>query len=168
MLHSFRWLIFMAAIAVCLLIATTIEAVAPEIQDGGKFFSAAAVKKADERIREIYRKHGRDVLIETFGTVPTADAEQVERMDNEKRSAYFKQWAKARIQQRVVNGVYVMICKEPRYLYVEVHEETKSPKFAPNTWSVLEETIRTELKANRFDAVLEQSLRQVEAQLSKK
>jgi hypothetical protein len=66
------------------------SAVAPEIRDDGKFFSSAALKKADARVREIYRLYDRDVLVETFATVPASDADKVKTMDEVKRKAYFQ------------------------------------------------------------------------------
>jgi hypothetical protein len=50
------------------------SAVAAEIKDAGKFFSPDAVKKANDDIREIARKYDRDLLIETYSTVPDNQA----------------------------------------------------------------------------------------------
>ena len=91
-------------------------AVAPEIRDDAKMFSPAALKKADEGIRKIYVDHDRDVLIETFASVPADDLEKVKAMDKTEKTEYFTRWAKARVTQRGVNGVYVLICKEPKFL----------------------------------------------------
>src|SRR2546430_858559 len=72
---SCRRLLRTAAVqaAVWALLAGAALAVAPEVRDQGKFFSPEALKKADEQIREIYRKYGQDVLVETFNTVPGED-----------------------------------------------------------------------------------------------
>ena len=101
--------------------------VAPEIRDDANFFSPAAVQKADQRIREIYRRHDRDVLIETFPTVPAADSDKVKAMDEKQRNAYFLGWAKSRFKERVVNGAYILICKEPLQFEVGV-EEARAPQ----------------------------------------
>jgi len=165
--HRYRWFTFLAAAAACLLVASSIDAVAPEIRDGGKFFSTAALKKADGVIREIYRQHGRDVLIETFATVPTADLEKVKAMDAPKRDAYLLQWAKDRSTERVVNGVYVLICKDPLHLEVGVIE--KQPhQFAPGTSEAVKTLLRKEINDGRFDEGLEQALRLIETKLAKK
>jgi hypothetical protein len=149
-----------------LVLAGGAGAVAPEIRDQGKFFTADALKKADERIREIYRKQDRDVLIETFASVPADDLEKVKAMDAKGRSDYFQRWAKERAGQRVVNGVYVLICKEPRYLFAGVTE--KEPhRFAPGTGIAIEKVMRKEFAEGRFDDALDQALRLIEEKLTK-
>ena len=166
MRHTYRWLILLAATATSLMLINRSMAVAPEIRDEGKFFSAAALKSADERIREIYRKHGRDVLIETHATVPTADQEKVKGMDAAQRKGYFSQWAMNRTKARVVNGVYVLICKDPQYLYVDIHEKEPPFKFGPDSWKLVEEALRLEFKATRFDEGLDKALKVVEDRLA--
>src|SRR5262249_3607776 len=130
--YRLRWPFVLAASALCLWAVGHTAAVAPEVRDEGNFFSPAALKKADERVRDIYRKHGRDVLVETFATVPADDVEKVKAMEADQRNAYFLKWAKARADLRVVNGVYVLLCKEPLHWQVGVVE--KEPrKFAPDS-----------------------------------
>ena len=152
-----------------LALALTSAAVAPEVRDEGKFFSPEAVKKADERIREIYEKHHRDVLIETFATVPAGDVEKVKAMDAKQRDEYFLNWAKSRFQQRVVNGVYIlMICKEPRYLRVAVDERKREPhKFPDGVRAAIETAMLKEFKQGRFDQGLEQAVQIAEEKIGK-
>src|SRR5579862_5030981 len=148
--HRYRWAILVAATVGCHALVDAVAVVAPEIRDDGKFFSAAAVKKGDEIIREIYRQHDRDVVIETFATVPAADVEQVKSLDAAQRAAYFLQRAKDRAKERVVNGVYILICKDPRHLTVGVSE--KEPhKFPPGSRDAIETTLVKEFKEGRFD-----------------
>jgi TPM domain len=155
------------AMAGILLAASALGAVAPEIRDDAKVFSPAALKRADDRIRDIYRNYQRDVLIETFAAAPAADLEKVKAMDTEKRREYFLKWAQERAKDRVVNGIYVLICKEPQYLLVGVPE--KEPhRFAVGTREAIENALRKEFKDNRFDEGLEQALHVVEERLTKK
>jgi hypothetical protein len=93
-------------------------AVAPEIKDGGKFFSADAIKKADNQIREIARDYDRDLLIETFATIPGEQAERVKALSPEERAKFFRNWATDRAEAAVVRGVYILICKEPAFLEI--------------------------------------------------
>ena len=101
-------------------------AVAPEIKDEGKFFSADAVKKANKQIREIARKYDRDLLIETFAAVPGDQTERLKAMSREERDKFFLNWAQDRAEAAVVHGVYVLICKDPSHL--EVVGRTPSSK----------------------------------------
>jgi hypothetical protein len=163
MTYLYRW---SAVPAVGLLLAAHAVAVAPEVRDEGKFFSAEAIKKADERAAEIYRKYDRDVLIETYATVPAADVEKVKGMDAKERSQYSLSWAKERAQRRAVNGVYILICKEPRILRVGV-EERGPRKFPDGTQAEIDKVLKKELTDGHFDQVLEQALRIVEERLGK-
>src|SRR5262245_15155513 len=112
----------------CLVVAAArAAAVAPEVKDEGKFFSADAVKKANEQIREIAHKHERDLLIETFAAVPAEQADKVKGMSREERGKFFDTWARERAERAVVNGVYILICKEPTYIQVELSPKPKPP-----------------------------------------
>jgi hypothetical protein len=156
----------LVALASCSLLAAGAELVAPEIRDDGKFFSAEAVKKANERIAEISRKYDRDVLIETFATVPAGDIDKVKTMDDKERTTYFLGWAKRRAHERVVNGVYILICKEPRNLRVGVVER-EPHKFPPDTRAAIEKVLMKEFADMHFDEGLDQAVRVVEERLAK-
>jgi hypothetical protein len=161
-----RWAFVLAIAAGGWLLTAHALAVAPEVRDDGKFFSAEAVKKADERIAEIYRKYGRDLLIETYATVPAADLDKVKAMDAKQRGEYSLAWAKERAHRRAVNGVYILICKEPRILRIGV-EERMPHKFAEGTQAEIENALKKELTDGHFDQVLDQAIKIVEERLAK-
>lgn len=151
--------------AAALLFVGTALAVAPEIRDEGKFFSAETLKKADEHIREIYRKHGQDVLIETYKTVPGEDVEKLKALDNRGRREFFLKFAKGRATERVVNGVYVLIVREPRFLLVGITgrgERAFSREFRDKA----EEGMIAEFAKGRFDDGLQGLVKMVEQKLS--
>lgn len=95
-------------------------AVAPEMKDAGKFFSDAAIKDANQEIRDIARKYDRDLLIETFATIPGEQAKRVKEMTPEERAKFFRNWATDRAESAVVRGVYILICREPPFLEFRV------------------------------------------------
>jgi uncharacterized membrane protein YgcG len=95
-------------------------AVAPEVKDEAKFFSADTVKKANHEIREIARKFDKDFLIETVSTVPADQAERVKMMSAEDRERFFENWANDRAEAAVVNGMYLLVCKDPAHLHLVV------------------------------------------------
>jgi uncharacterized membrane protein YgcG len=65
-------------------------------------------------------------LIETHRTPPTEDADRVKGMRSEERKNYFRDWARKRARSEGVNGVVVLICREPSTLYVNVTESARS------------------------------------------
>jgi hypothetical protein len=120
MVKSTRRLLFGSSVVLALGFAGWASAVAPEIKDTGKFFSEAAIKKANQEIREIAKKFDRDLLIETFATIPGNQAERVKGLSSEERAKFFRNWAMDRAETFVVQGVYILICREPAYLEFRV------------------------------------------------
>ena len=105
-------------------------------------------------------------MIETYATVPAAEVDKVKGMDAKERGAYSLSWAKERAQRRAVNGVYILICKEPRILRVGVEE--RAPRKLPDgTQADIEKALKKELTDGHFDQVLEQASRIVEERLAK-
>jgi hypothetical protein len=143
---------FIAVTVAWLIISGRAVAVTPEIKDEGKFFSADAIKKANEIIREIYGKYDRDMLIETFATVPgdEAEREKVKKMDREEKFNYFRKWAANRGEAAVVHGVNIVICKDPTYFKINV---TRKGESALDQKAVrkLQEIILNEFRDKRYD-----------------
>ncbi len=116
-----RWrLVFPGMFFAWLVLAAPLSAVAPVVHDDAKFFTPDTVKKLNEIAHDIAGKSGRDLLIETFPSVPADQAEKVKGMNREDREKYFRQWGEERVKAAVVNGVYILICKEPAHLEVVV------------------------------------------------
>jgi signal transduction histidine kinase len=131
-----------------------------EIKDEGKFFSAEAIKQANEIIREIYGKYDHDLLTETYATVPgdEAEREKVKRMNGKEKSEYFRKWAAKRAEAAVVNGVYILICRDPTYFKINVTRKGRSA-FESKAFAKLQETILSELRDKRFDEGLLQGVK---------
>jgi hypothetical protein len=128
---------WVAALVLGTLGAGPASAVAPVVNDRGKFFSADAIKKANTTIRELYLNDNKDLLIETYEAVPSESAEKVKGMSREDRLKFFKNWAEKRAEARLVQGVYILICKDPTMIYVEV---------TPKARNVIDETARVKLR----------------------
>lgn len=140
-------------------------AVAPEILDNAKFFSPDAVKKANEQIREIARKHGFDLLIETFETVPGDQAAKVKDLSTEERTKFFQNWSKDRMNHHVVNGVYILICKAPQSLRVELSERA-NPRFGDKFINEVVKALVAELKAKKYDEALQTAVKHTQERLA--
>jgi hypothetical protein len=134
------------------------------IKDGAKFFSEEAVKKATEDVRALAKKYGKDLVIETFAQVPEDDLEKVKAMTREQRSDYFRDWARKRVKDEKVEGVYVLICKNPSHLYVEV--TTRSRKLFDNaTTRKLIDLLLAKFREKKYDEGLSAAVRFVAERL---
>jgi WD40 repeat protein len=123
-----------------------------KVKDDGQLFGAEVIKKANEMIREIAAKFKKDLVIETFVRVP-GDADELDRakkMSKQERLAYFHKWAQKRVEATRVNGIYVLVCKNPVYIKIEVTKNARSA-FDSKAVSKLERAILEEFRGQRFD-----------------
>lgn len=88
------------------------------VVDNAGFFSKQTVASADEKIASIKKQFGQDVLIETFATVPADMKANYERLDKAGRERFVESWFTERARANRVNGVYVLICKNPSMLRI--------------------------------------------------
>jgi uncharacterized membrane protein YgcG len=96
----------------------------PEVRDQAGFFSADAVSKANDIIREIKREQKKDLLIEAFPRPPAGKEDEASSADAKEKDRFFADWALERARAEEVNGIYVLICKAPPYVKVAVGKET--------------------------------------------
>lgn len=136
----------------------TAGAVAPVIHDAGEFFSADVVKKANEQIRELFRMHQRDLLVETFKAPPDADAEKVKNMSREEREKFYEKWAKERAEAAAVRGVYILITKQPSFLQIEVSPDFRSV-VDTQALNRLRSMLLNDFRDKHFDAGLDEAIK---------
>src|SRR5208283_4112714 len=116
-----------AVVAVCMLaLARPAAALTPEVHDNAGFFSADALHKADAIIKEIKQDYKEDLLIETYKTIPP---EKQEAFKSEGKEKFFQQWALERARAAGITGVYILICKDPGHLQIEVGNNTRKRAF---------------------------------------
>jgi hypothetical protein len=123
-----RWTII-PTLLVGLLATTALAAIVAEVRDEAGFFSADAVRRANEVIDDIHRDFKKDLLIETFKTVPADKADEFKKLDKGAHAKFYNDWAIQRARTAKVNGVYVLIVKDPGHLQVEVGNETREKAF---------------------------------------
>ncbi|MCC6418888.1 MAG: TPM domain-containing protein [Gemmataceae bacterium] len=84
------------------------------VRDAAGLFSDAAVAKARREIEEIKRRTGKDLVIETIEKTPKKDADSRREL------------TVSNARDLRVNGVYVLISREPHFLEVVVGNKTRS------------------------------------------
>jgi hypothetical protein len=125
-----RWAWAPLVLTVCVSMSGSALAVVPEVKDAAGFFTPDALTKADRQLAEIQKKYHKDLLIETFATVPPDKTDAFEKMDKPARAKFFQSWANDRAKKERVEGVYVLILKQPGHVQVEVGRETQKKAFA--------------------------------------
>ncbi len=161
MVSRTRWLLLLGLLVVWLGLASPAPAVfPPPIKDDGKFFSAEFVEKANKKIKEIYSSSKKDLVIETYATVP--EGKKLPE-DKNKLGEFFAEWAKARSEELGVNGVYVLICKSPTRLQIQVDTETRKRAFTAKDRDRLQQKFIAGFKEKKFDDGLKDGIDAVEA-----
>jgi uncharacterized membrane protein YgcG len=137
-------------------LASLAVAVAPVVRDDAHFFSDDARKQADRKLRDIYRDYGKDLLIETFAEIP---ADREEAFKREGKEGFFGTWARDRAKEEVVNGVYVLICKKPPHLQIEVGTHTRQKAFTLGNRDKLLHLLLDHFREKKYDEALTEGVK---------
>ncbi len=111
MLGAARWTLVPALVVSWLLFPSTAQAIVPKVYDNGKFFDAETVKKADAQIKLIEEKYKRDVVVETFATIPQDVLDRF-KYDEKNRDAFFQKWIADLEERGGVNGIMILLSKD--------------------------------------------------------
>ncbi len=124
------------------------------IQDGGAFFSEQAKAEATRVISDVQRTVKKDIVIETFAEIPAAMKLGSDLSDKAAANRFFVQWAEKQARLQSVNGVYVLLVKQPAHLQVVVGNQTLKQLFTATDREALVSTMLTKLRAKQSDAAL--------------
>lgn len=130
-----------------------------EVKDYARYFSAIAVQKANADLRALPRGPGKDVAIETFPTPPPDQVQRVEKMSATDREKYYKGWAEERAKQAKLDGVLILITKQPRHLLVDRHGTTARKLYSDAEINQLTKVLLDRFRANEYDQGLFDAVR---------
>jgi hypothetical protein len=134
------------------------------IKDKAELFSETAIKKAVEEIRSIQKKTEREVVVETFPQVPASDRERVKEMNRDERERYFRSWAQERMRSQAINGVLVLICKEPRHLQIQYSGRLRDVFSEADTKKMVDQLV-SKFKDKKYDEGLQELLQTIRDKL---
>jgi uncharacterized membrane protein YgcG len=143
------------AIAVVLISLRMAQATGAGIQDAAGFFSKDAIATAEQQIAAIHSKFGKDLRVETYASIPQDRAAQYAP---EKRHEFFATWAYQRAKAVGLDGVIVLICKDPSFLQVEVGDRTKQQAFTLVNRDHMRDLMVTAFRQRHFDDGLRQAV----------
>jgi hypothetical protein len=126
--------------------------------DDAKIFSEDAWKKVQPAADKLLKEKNLDLLIEARGTLPKEDVEKFKAMTGAEREKYFKDFARERCKTEKLDGIYIIICKSPGFIYVEI---TNLEAFPSAFGSKLTNVILTAFKDKKFDAGLTEGLQMI-------
>ncbi len=137
------------------------------IKDGAKMFSAEAVKKATEELREISKKYERDFVVETYDRVPADYRDKVRDMNREERNKFFREWASQRLRSEAINGGLILVCKEPTHLQVQFSGRVRST-FSDEDTKKIVNLLVSNFREKKFDEGLLEAIRYLREKLAER
>jgi len=151
----------LAALALVIAASPALAVFPPPVKDDAKFFKAGTIEAANKKIREIYEKYKRDVVVETL---PSLTADQVKEMEDDK-DRFFARLALNRSKALGLNGVYILLVKKPARLQIHVDPETAKKAFTNADRNKVRDRIVARFKEDDFDGGLQAAFDAVEAAL---
>src|SRR4051794_15508094 len=109
------WTVGVGCLLLLLAFARPAMAVRPVVLDGGDFFKLETIDKANAVIRHIKQTSGKDLMVETYATVPDQMRADYERKG---RDVFFNDWLVQRALALKVDGLFILISREPGRLQI--------------------------------------------------
>jgi len=154
MISIMKNLSILGAVVLCLGINSDLKAEYREVKDTAGFFSENAKSEANRRILDIEKRFKHDLVIETFNSVPEDFKKGVDPKDKPAVGRMFDQWARKQASSLRVNGVYILLSKDPAHLQIEVGNETQKKTFSLLDRDNLTSLMVAKLKEKQNDKAL--------------
>jgi hypothetical protein len=129
-----------------------------EVKDDGGFFKAEAIAKANKGIKEIKNLYKKDLVIESYKGIPADRKDLFEKVG---KTRFFDEWARDRARHLEVQGIYILISREPAHLQVEVGNETQKKAFTLRDRERLVALLVENFKQRKFDEGLLEAVEMV-------
>ena len=121
------------------------------LNDQAHFFSQEAKDKANLKIQEIARLYHKDLRIDT---IESLSPEQEAKRKEEGNAVFFRNLARQRAEDEGIRGVYVLICRKPGHLEMEVDRATRQREFTYQDRDELAGKMLDLMKKDQHDAAL--------------
>jgi hypothetical protein len=140
------------------------EPPASPIRDDAKLFHTDAITRAEQRIDEIHRTFERNLFVQTVATADPHQWRLFRFLRTPQVNRMLEEQARKRAQEVGTNGIYVVICNDPRDVHVIVQPE-EDPEFTPHDAEELRRTMARRLHESGPDTALLALVNQVHATL---
>jgi hypothetical protein len=155
-----RWLLISSLLALGLSSAWAVYP--PPVKDEAKFFKPETLEKAGKKIHDIYRQYRKDLVVETLPAIPS---DQEKKFKEVGKARFFSSWAERRVDELGVNGIYVLIVRDPKYVQIGEDERTRNKSFPLSARNKLRDTMVRLFSGDKFDDGLLAGLDFVESTL---
>jgi len=132
------------------------------INDSAKFFSDEAISQADQIIHQINSAHHKDVRVDTFAEIPSDLRGRYDQLGKER---FYDGWAGQLAKQEAVDGVLILITRDPGHLQVWVGNHTQQQLFPLTDVGQLKTLLAGAFKQKEYDEGLLQGVQFIQQQM---
>jgi hypothetical protein len=130
-----------------------------DVHDNANIFSRQTVDDANHDMKRMDQHHGKTLVVETFAAIPDDQKADAQAKPDE----FFKKWMAARAKDLKVNGVYVLICMDPKHIEVGAGTNTvKRGDFTDADIEALRKQMQEDLHSKDYDKALSNAVDNVE------
>jgi hypothetical protein len=149
-------LTLLAIVLICLALPSSVAAFSAK-DDKAKLFSADAVEQAATLTYEDREQYRKELRIRTYATVPWHKdiSRRVPKMTEVERERFFTRWARS--DARFVDGVYILICKQPLEVRVVTQFRSRTQPITAEDGEQLREKILALIQEDKNDQALLQA-----------
>lgn len=122
-----------------------------QVWDEAHFVKKQTLDQIDQILQETQDKYGKDLMIETFASIPDDLKPNLEKDGKDK---FYTTWARSEAFQLGVNGVIILITGDPPHLQIEVGKDTQQKAFTIADRDELVKKLAASFVAKDFDGGL--------------
>jgi hypothetical protein len=150
----------------CLALVGTAAASSLPIRDQAKLFSRAALSEAGDALQGIREQFDKSLVIETYPSVSWISRLTHNLKGTQARENFFADWAKRNAKRAGSSAIYVLICKAPAPIHIEVVVgRDVAPYFSPKDSAQLHDLLQSRFREGQYDGGLLSSIRFVQSTL---
>jgi uncharacterized protein len=149
------------------MLASAVHALTAEVRDDAGFFKPDTVARANEVIKEIKQRYKKDLVVETVRQVPEGERQEATSPDPGVKARFFAGLAVRRAREEGVDGIYVLITRQPGHVEVAVGNNTRLV-FPDEKRHQLTEILLNDFKKKEYDEGLLGAVQYVRSALAAK
>jgi len=134
-----------------------------EVKDDTALFTTSALQQADQITRQFKQKYGKEMLVEVFAEIP---AELRSQYSPDRKNQFFSNWMKRRFQDLKVDGIYILITRNPSHIQVDAGGKTRERAFTQQNIDQLTNVLAARFRNKEFDQGLLDAVNYVDRTLA--
>jgi hypothetical protein len=141
-----------AALVPLLLLASAASA---QVRDDARFFSPQTVARANETIDRVRQQYRKTVVVETYDAVPGNLQGDLQQLG---RDRFYAQWADNRMRSMSLDGLLILITKNPGRVQVGLGKATPDRTFTVSDREQVRKVLADNFRSQQYDAGLQQAM----------